>query len=313
MEYSHTPVLIKEVIQGLAIKSSGCYVDATLGGAGHFEEILKRLDKDGYIAGLDQDIEAVENAKLKLSRKHFEAAYDIYNENFEMIDIILKRNHIQGVDGILFDIGVSSYQLDNPERGFSYQHDAPLDMRMDERQKITAWDIVNKYPGETLKKIFFEYGEERWSARIADFIAARRKKHTIDSTKELVDIIKSAIPKGARRDGPHPAKRTFQALRIAVNDELGVLERALLKSLELLNPKGRLVVISFHSKEDRIVKRTFAGAQSPCECPDHLPVCICNKKPVGKVITKKPIVAGKEELDNNPRSRSAKLRILEKL
>jgi 16S rRNA (cytosine1402-N4)-methyltransferase len=313
MEFFHTPVLLNEVIKGLNIRKDGIYVDATLGAAGHFEAILRSIDERGFGIGIDQDEEAVENARRKLSQSDIKAKYELYCENFEKLDIILKKKHIEGADGILFDIGVSSYQLDNPDRGFSYQQDAPLDMRMNKRQELRAWDIVNKYPEETLKKIISEFGEERWSARIASFIARERKKGSIDTTSGLVDIIKAAIPSGARREGPHPAKRTFQALRIEVNDELGVLKRTLERSLDNLNYGGRLLVISFHSLEDRIVKRAFAGFADPCECPKQLPVCVCGKVPQAKIITRKPIEASDEELSANPRSRSAKLRIVEKI
>jgi 16S rRNA (cytosine1402-N4)-methyltransferase len=313
MEFFHKPVLLEEVIDGLDIKKDGIYVDATLGSAGHFEAILKILGPKGLGIGIDRDEEAIENARMKLSRSEIKAGYELYCENFENLDIILKKKHIEGADGILLDIGVSSYQLDNPERGFSYQHDAPLDMRMNKRQKLRAWDIVNGYPEETLKKIISEFGEERWSARIADFIVQARKKGSIDTTSELVDIIKSAIPSSARRNGPHPAKRTFQALRIEVNDELGALKRTLDKSLGYLDHGGRLLVISFHSLEDRIVKRAFTGFADPCECPKQLPVCVCGKVPQARIITKKPIEARSDELLENPRSRSAKLRILEKI
>lgn len=313
MDFSHTPVLFEEVIEGMNIKEDGVYIDGTLGGAGHFRAILERLGKNGIAIGIDRDEEAIENAKRKLAATSFKAGYELFNENFENIDIILKKKHIKGVEGILLDIGVSSYQLDNPDRGFSYQYDAPLDMRMNKGQKLTAGDIVNAYPEETLKKIFFEYGEERWSARIVDFIVNARKRKVIETTFELVDIIKSAIPKSARREGPHPAKRIFQALRIAVNDELGVLEKTLDISLEHLNSNGRLLVICFHSLEDRIVKRSFARYADPCDCPKELPICICNKSPLARVITRRPIVAKAKELKENPRSRSAKLRILEKI
>lgn len=312
MEYSHKPVLYDEVIKGLNIKSGGVYIDATLGGGGHFTGILRKLDKEGYILGIDQDFAAIENAEKNISREDFAAGFDFEYGNFENIDIILKKKHIGKADGILFDLGVSSHQLDTPGRGFSYNHDAMLDMRMNEGQKLSAWDVINKYPKEKLKKIFLEYGEERWSARIADFIEEARKRKEIMTTFELVDIIKSAIPKSARREGPHPAKRIFQAIRIEVNDEIGILENTIRKSSGLLKAGGRMLVISFHSLEDRIVKKTFAQLETPCICPKGFPVCVCGKTSAGKTLTKKPILAGQSELDANPRARSAKLRIFEK-
>lgn len=313
MEFSHRPVLLKEVTEGLRIKNDGIYVDATLGGGGHFQTIIERLGSKGMIIGIDHDQDAIESVRKQLDGKAYKASYELINENFEKLDIILKKNHIGKADGILLDIGVSSWQLDNPERGFSYMQDAPLDMRMNRRQNICAWDIVNGYPEETLKKIFFEYGEERWSARIADFIVKAREKSAIDTTFELVDIIKSAIPQSARRSGSHPAKRVFQALRIKVNDELGALERTLEKAPDHLSSGGRLLVISFHSLEDRIVKRAFARLAEPCECPRRFPVCVCEKKPQIKLITKKPVIPSENETNENPRSRSAKLRIAEKI
>lgn len=305
------PVLYDEVISGLNIKKNGFYVDATLGGGGHFTGILKKLDKDGYIIGIDQDHAAIENARSRIM-DGYAAGFEFIHGNFENIDIILKKKHIGNADGILFDLGVSSHQLDTPERGFSYSNDAMLDMRMNEGQKSSAWDVINKYPKETLKKIFLEYGEERWSARIADFIEVARKKKEIMTTFELVDIIKSAIPKSARRDGPHPAKRIFQAVRIEVNKEIEILENTIRKSSGLLKPGGRMLVISFHSLEDRIVKKTFVELEAPCVCPKRFPVCVCGKESSGKILTRKPILATESELEANPRARSAKLRIFEK-
>ncbi len=310
MEFKHISVLLEECIEALNIKESGTYVDCTLGGAGHSGKILERLNKDGVLIGIDQDEDALKSAKEKLS------AYNnvIYvKDNFQNIDNILKGLHIEKVDGILIDLGVSSYQLDNPERGFSYMKDSPLDMRMDKSGDITASDVVNSYSEDELTRIIKEYGEERFAKRIAGFIVKRREEKIISSTFELVDIIKAAIPAKARREGPHPAKRTFQAIRIEVNKELEIISRTIKDGVKSLNSKGRMAIITFHSLEDRIVKNTFRELENPCTCPREFPVCVCNKQPEVMVITKKPIEPTEEEIEKNPRSRSAKLRIIEKI
>lgn len=311
--FNHRPVLLDECIDSLNIRDTGIYVDGTLGGAGHSREILKRLKKGGVLVGIDQDVNALKVAKDRLLSMGSEARVIISNTNFENIQEVLHDNGIDKVSGILLDIGVSSYQLDEGSRGFSYQKDAPLDMRMDERNEITAEYIVNNYSEQELRRIISEYGEEKWASRIAKFIVLERKKEKIATTFDLVGIIKKAIPKGARIDGPHPAKRTFQAIRIEVNDELGVLERVIDKAVEVLEPKGRLAIITFHSLEDRIVKTKFTSMKDPCLCPREFPVCVCGKEPIGRVVTRKPITPTKQELSENPRARSAKLRILERI
>jgi len=311
--FSHKSVLLKECIESLNIKDTGVYVDGTLGGAGHSLEILKRLKKGAKLIGIDQDKEALEVARERLNSVGSEATILTANTNFENIKQVLQENNIDKVDGILLDIGVSSYQLDEKSRGFSYQQDAVLDMRMDKRNDLTAEYIVNNYKEDEIRRVITEYGEENWAARIAKFIVEERKHKRIVTTFDLVDIIKRAIPKGARIDGPHPAKRTFQALRIEVNDELGVLRRVIDDAVDVLAPKGRLSIITFHSLEDRIVKTMFMEKNNPCKCPRDFPVCVCGKKPQAKIITRKPILPTKEEIEENPRSRSAKLRVLEKL
>ncbi|AUG58019.1 16S rRNA (cytosine(1402)-N(4))-methyltransferase RsmH [Acetivibrio saccincola] len=313
MEFHHSPVLLKEVIEKLNIKPDGIYIDGTIGGAGHSLEIYKRLNSKGILIGLDQDEFAVKTSEIRLKSAGGQAGIILVNTNFKNIKDVCFENNIQGVDGILLDLGVSSHQLDEGERGFSYKKDAPLDMRMDRRGRLTAKILVNEYSKEQLSEIIQNYGEERWAKRIAEFIVDAREKKPIESTGELVDIIKAAIPKGARREGPHPAKRTFQALRIAVNDELGVLEKAVSDGIELLKPGGRFCIISFHSLEDRIVKNTFYNRAKPCTCPPEFPVCICGKKPLVKIIGKKTIIPSKEEIEKNPRARSSKLRVVEKI
>lgn len=313
MDFDHSPVLLEEVIDNLDIKSDGTYIDGTLGGAGHSLKIYKRLNKDGTLIGLDQDEFALNTSEGRLKKADGQANIILVNTNFENMKDVCLKNNILGVDGILLDLGVSSHQLDKAERGFSYKKDAPLDMRMDRRKSLTAKTVVNEYTKEQLKEIIQNYGEERWAQRIAEFIIDRREKKAIETTGELVDVIKGAIPSGARRDGPHPAKRTFQAIRIAVNDELGVLERVITDGIELLEPGGRFCIISFHSLEDRIVKNAFYKKANPCTCPPEFPVCICEKKPEVKLIKRKPITSSKEELEKNPRARSAKLRVVEKI
>lgn len=311
MEFSHVPVLYEEVIAGLDIKPDGVYADGTLGGAGHSSGICERLGKDGWLIGIDRDSDALRAAAEKL--KNFSCRRDLIKSNYSEIKLVMSQLGAEKLDGALLDLGVSSFQLDAPERGFSYMHDAPLDMRMNADDSLTAEDVVNGYSEADLARIIRDYGEERWAARIAQFIAKERKDHRIRSTFELVDIIKAAMPAAARREGPHPAKRTFQAIRIEVNDELGHLESALTDFMDVLAPKGRLAVISFHSLEDRIVKEAFAKRLDPCICPPEFPVCTCGRKADVKKVTKKPVTAGESELTQNPRARSAKLRIIEKL
>lgn len=295
-------------MDGLCIQPEGIYVDGTMGGGGHSLEIAKRLN-GGRLICIDQDENAHAAAKERLRNELDKITF--VRDNFGNIGAILDNLGIEKIDGMLLDIGVSSHQLDEAERGFSYQQDAPLDMRMDTSKPFSAYDVVNTYSEEELNRIFFTYGEERWAKRIAQFIVAERAQHPIMTTGELVDIIKKAVPKGARKDGPHPAKRTFQAIRIEVNGELDVLERAIAQASARLKPGGRLCIITFHSLEDRIVKEAFRKQENPCTCPPQFPVCVCGKKPTGRIITRKPIVPSKEELAVNHRSRSAKLRILE--
>ena len=310
MEFRHISVLRNECIEGLKIRPDGIYVDGTLGGAGHAAEVLKRLGPDGRLIGIDQDEVAVANGQEKLGMF---SNVTIVRDNFRNFAAIMETLGIQTVDGVLLDLGVSSKQLDDGERGFSYMQDAPLDMRMDRRNPRTAAEIVNQYSQEELRKIIQDFGEERWSARIASFIVQEREKEPIRTTGDLVRIIKEAVPKGARQDGPHPAKRTFQALRIEVNQELSILEGAIRDMAERLSPGGRICILTFHSLEDRIVKQTFRSLENPCTCPKDFPVCVCGKKQVLRVITRKPILPGAEEVKENPRSRSAKLRIAERV
>lgn len=310
MEFKHVSVLLEECMQGLNIKEDGIYVDCTMGGAGHSSEILKHLSKKGRLIGIDQDNDALKASKERL--KDYENVTYVHNNFYNIYDILESLN-IEKVDGILMDLGVSSYQLDNGERGFSYMKDAPLDMRMDRDNGLSAYEVVNKYSLEELYKVIKEYGEEKFAKRIAQFIVSRREDKPIETTFELVDIIKAAIPAKARREGPHPAKRTFQAIRIEVNSELAILNKAIEDSIEKLNEGGRLAIITFHSLEDRIVKTKFKELEKPCTCPREFPICICGKKPKVKVITRKPIDPSEEELEINPRSRSAKLRVAEKI
>lgn len=312
MDFKHRPVLLDECIESLNIKSDGIYLDGTLGGAGHSTGILKKLDK-GTLVGIDQDDFALEVSGERLKENQGNAGLVLIKGNFRNMAQLLKSHGIDGVDGILLDIGVSSHQLDEAERGFSYQQDAPLDMRMDRTGSLDAAAIVNTYDEKAIKDIIREYGEENWAARIASFIVNARKEKKIETTGQLVEIIKAAIPAQARREGPHPAKRTFQALRIAVNDELGALKEAMGSAIQILKPGGRLSVITFHSLEDRIVKNEFQRREKPCTCPPSFPVCICGKKPELKVLARKPVLPSAEELEQNPRSRSAKLRTAQKL
>lgn len=309
MEFHHISVLLNECIESLNIKPDGIYVDGTLGGAGHSYEICKRLTT-GRLIGIDQDMNAINAATERL--KEFKDKVTLVHSNFSNVKQVFEDLGIEKADGFLLDIGVSSHQLDEAERGFSYMQDAPLDMRMDTSRSLSAYEVVNEYSEKDLNDIIFEYGEERWAKRIAEFIVAERKIKPIETTFELVDIIKKAVPKGARKDGPHPAKRTFQAIRIEVNGELDVLKTAINDMTDLLNPKGRLAIITFHSLEDRIVKNEFRKQENPCTCPREFPVCVCGKKSKGRVVTRKPILPSDEELSANHRARSAKLRVFER-
>jgi 16S rRNA (cytosine1402-N4)-methyltransferase len=309
--FQHTTVLLKEAAEGLKINPQGIYVDCTLGGAGHSAYILSKLSDQGKLIAFDQDEMAIKHAKEKLSP--YGDKVIIIKSNFRYISEKLNEIGIESVDGILFDLGVSSPQLDTPERGFSYHHDAPLDMRMDQEAKITAYDIVNHWPYEELVKIFFQYGEEKFSKQIARKIEAARQTKPIKTTGQLVELIKEAIPAPARRTGGHPAKRVFQAIRIAVNDELKAFEDALEQSIGLLNPGGRIAVITFHSLEDRICKTFFKKNSEGPQIPPGIPIVPDEFKPKIKLITKKPILPSEEEIQNNNRARSAKLRIAEKL
>jgi len=312
MEFVHKPVLLNECIEYLNIKPEGVYIDATAGGAGHASEIYRRLNEKGTLIAIDQDSYAIEVSGNRLKSLEQKARLILENTNFINIREVCEKNCIISADGVLMDLGVSSYQLDNAERGFSYQKDSPLDMRMDRNSSLTAETVVNEYSQEELRDVIQNYGEEKWAARIAQFIVDRRKKGKIKTTGELVDIIKAAIPSSARREGPHPAKRTFQAIRIEVNNELGILNTAIDNALSILNPGGRLCIITFHSLEDRIVKNAFQKKQKPCTCPPEFPACICGKKKEGTIITRKPVIPSEEELKENPRARSAKLRVIEK-
>ena len=310
MDFHHVSVLLSESVDGLNIIPDGIYVDGTMGGGGHSGEIVKRLD-GGKLIGFDRDETAINVCRERLS--DYSENIEFINRNFFEIKEVLVELGVDKINGAILDLGVSSHQLDTAERGFSYQHDAELDMRMNVKDSLTAKDVVNTYTQEQLSDIIFRYGEDRWAKRIAQFIVAEREKCDITTTGRLVEIIKKAVPKGARQDGPHPAKRTFQAIRIEVNGELAGLEKAIRDFIDVLAPGGRLSVITFHSLEDRIVKTVYQQAARGCICPPELPVCICGRKPLGKVITKKAISASNKELEDNPRSRSAHLRIFEKI
>ena len=307
MEFNHVSVLLNECLEGLNIKENGIYVDGTLGGAGHSSEILKRLSKEGRLIGIDQDTDALKAAKERL--KDYSNVTFVHS-NFSNIENNL---NIDGVDGILMDLGVSSYQLDEGERGFSYMKDAPLDMRMNRENDFSAYNVVNEYSEEDLYRIIRDYGEEKFAKRIASFIVENRQEKNIETTLELVEIIKNAIPAKARREGPHPAKRTFQAIRIEVNSELSILNKTIEDGVEKLNKGGRMAIITFHSLEDRIVKNKFRDLAVSCRCPKEFPVCVCGEKAKVKIISRKAIEPTKEEVEINPRSRSAKLRVIEKL
>ena len=309
MEFKHVSVLLNETIDSLNIKEDGIYVDCTLGGAGHSSEILKRLSDKGRLIGIDQDEDALSAAKEKL--KDYNNVTFVH-DNFYNIENILENLDIDKVDGIMADLGVSSYQLDEKDRGFSYMNDAPLDMRMDRRIDFSAYNVVNEYSFEELYKVIREYGEENFAKRIAQFIVEERNIKPIETTGELTEIIKRAIPAKFRREGPHPSKRTFQAIRIEVNGELRILNKAIEDGVNKLKSGGRMSIITFHSLEDRIVKNKFRELENPCNCPKDFPICACGKESIVKVISRKPIEPSKEEVEENPRSRSAKLRVAQK-
>lgn len=311
MEFHHISVMLEETVRGLVTNKEGTYVDCTLGGAGHSHRIAEMLTPAGRIIGIDQDEAAIEAAKKRLS--DVKCRVDIVHSNFSQLEAILKSEAAELVDGIVFDLGVSSHQIDTAERGFSYMQDAPLDMRMNPEADFSAYDVVNTYSVTELNRIFHDYGEERWSKRIAEFIVKEREIKPVATTGELVDIICKAVPKAVRQAaGGHPAKRIFQAVRIEVNDELGILENAFRTAVKHLKPGGRIAIITFHSLEDRIAKQTLKQLARGCICPPELPVCVCHHEPEIKILGK-PIKASIEELDNNSRSRSAKLRIAEKI
>jgi len=310
LEFNHISVLLNECIEGLNIKENGIYVDGTLGGGGHSSHIAAKLTT-GRLIGIDQDTDAIQAASKRL--EPYKNVFTAVHSNFYNVREVLDNLGIEKADGFLLDLGVSSYQLDEADRGFSYMHDAPLDMRMNRENEYSAWNVVNEKSEKELNDIIFKYGEEKWAKRIAQFIVQERAIKPIETTYELVEVIKKAVPKGARRDGPHPAKRTFQAIRIEVNGELAILDKTVDDMVASLNPGGRLCIITFHSLEDRIIKNAMKRHENPCVCPPEFPVCVCGKKPDGKVITRKPILPSDEELELNPRSRSAKLRILEKI
>ncbi|MCR5251501.1 MAG: 16S rRNA (cytosine(1402)-N(4))-methyltransferase RsmH [Lachnospiraceae bacterium] len=309
MEFRHTPVLLAEVLEGLAVRPDGRYVDGTTGGAGHSSRIAERLGEKGKLFCFDQDAEALAAAKERLAEYGDKVVF--FHDNFENAVRRLKEEGVEEVDGILLDLGVSSYQLDNAERGFSYRYDAPLDMRMNREQKLSAWEVVNQSQENELFRILRDYGEEKFAKNIAKNIVKARAEKPIESTFELNEIIKASMPARMRQDG-HPSKRSFQAIRIACNRELDVLENAITPMIDMLAEGGRLCIISFHSLEDRIVKEAFRNAEHPCICPPGFPQCACGRKPKGKCIGKRPITAGAEEAEENPRSKPAKLRIFEK-
>ena len=306
MEFNHVTVLLNETVDSINVKPGGIYADFTLGGGGHTSLILSR---GGHVVGIDRDITAINNARERFVGGNFTAVHD----NFSNIKEIAKNLGIDSFDGIIADLGVSSPQLDDAERGFSYMQDAPLDMRMDNRDSLTAKDVVNTYSSADLFRIISNYGEERWASRIVDFIIKAREEKEIETTFELVDIIKAAIPVSARKDGPHPAKRTFQAIRIEVNGELAILEKAVLDGADLLKKGGRMSVITFHSLEDRIIKTAFASLEKGCTCPKDFPVCVCGNAPKVKSVSRKPLVPTDKEIEENPRARSSKLRTVEKI
>ena len=310
MAFEHTTVLLHETVDGLNVRPDGIYVDATLGGGGHASEVCRRLSGTGRLIGIDQDADAIEAAGRRL--EGFGEKVTIIRSNYRDMKPELHKLCIDGVDGITLDLGVSSYQLDTADRGFSYRMDAPLDMRMDQRQKMTARDIINGYSEAELFRVIRDYGEDRFAKNIAKHIVAEREKKPIETTGQLNEIIRHAIPMKIQKTGGHPSKRTFQAIRIELNHELEVLRDSLDEMIDMLHPGGRICVITFHSLEDRIVKSAFRRNENPCTCPSHFPVCVCGKVSKGKVITRKPILPSEEEMESNPRSKSAKLRIFER-
>lgn len=310
MKFVHKSVLLQETVDSLNIKPDGIYVDGTLGGGGHAFEVCKRLGEQGRFIGIDQDAEAIEAAGLRLAE--FGDKVTIVRSNYVDTPKVLKSLNIERVDGIMLDLGVSSYQLDTPERGFSYKTNAPLDMRMDDRSTTTAKDIVNNYTEMELYQIIRDYGEDKFAKNIAKHIVNARKDKVIETTEQLTEIIKAAIPMKIRKNGGHPAKRTFQAIRIELNKELEVLNNSIDNMIDLLNDKGRLSIITFHSLEDRIVKNRFRNNENPCICPPDFPVCVCGNKSKGKVITRKPIIPKENEIEDNSRAKSSKLRVFEK-
>lgn len=310
MEFKHVSIMLDEVIENLDIKSDGIYVDGTLGGAGHAWHVCEKLGPSGRFIGIDQDAAAIEASKKRLAE--FGDRVTVVRSNYCHMKDLLWQMEIEKVDGILLDLGVSSYQFDNAQRGFSYREDAPLDMRMDQRQEMTARDIVNTYSESELYRIIRDFGEDKFAKNIAKHICLARQKKPIETTFELTEVIKAAIPMKMRATGGHPAKKTFQALRIELNQELAVLQNSLNDMIDMLNDNGRICIITFHSLEDRIVKTIFKKNENPCECPPGFPVCMCGKKSKGKVITRKPIIPSPEEMEENPRSKSAKLRVFMK-
>ena len=310
MEFSHKSVLLEETIEGLNIKPEGIYVDGTLGGGGHALEVVKRLGDKGRFFGIDQDEAAIEAASERLS--DYRDKITLIHDNYENAVLRLREKGISGVDGIVLDLGVSSYQLDTVERGFSYKYDTALDMRMDRRQPLSAREIVNDYSQKELARIIRDYGEDKFANNIAKHIVAEREKEEIKTTFQLNEIIKGAIPAKMRETGGHPSKRTFQAIRIECNRELEVLKNSLEEMIAFLNPGGRICIITFHSLEDRIVKSAFKKQENPCICPPEFPVCMCGRQPLGKVITRKPVTPTEKEQERNSRSKSAKLRIFER-
>lgn len=311
IKFSHVSVLLRECIEALNIKPDGIYVDCTAGGGGHSLEIVKRLTAGGRLIAIDRDEDALRAAGARLA--DYADRVTFVHSNYAMLQSVLADLGIPKADGVLADLGVSSYQLDTAERGFSYMQDAPLDMRMDREQPLSARDVVNTYSEEELRRILYDYGEEKFARNIAANIVKRRSERPIETTLELAELVKGSMPKAAREGGHHPAKRTFQAIRIEVNAELSSIPPALDAAVHALNSGGRVAVITFHSLEDRLVKQKFAALSSGCTCPREFPVCVCGKKPVVRVITKKPVTAGEDELEVNPRSRSAKLRVAEKI
>ncbi len=310
MEFKHISVLFDETLNSLNVKDGGVYVDGTLGGGGHSRGILERA-KNVRLIGIDRDREAIKAAGERLA--DFRDNITLVNNNFSNVKQILNELNVDKIDGAVLDLGVSSYQLDNAERGFSYMHNARLDMRMNPSDELSAYEVVNSYNKEELTKIFYEYGEEKWSKRVAEFIVEKRANKPVETTLELVDIIKAAIPKKVRVEGSHPAKRIFQAIRIEVNNELGILKETVSDIVDVLKPGGRLSIITFHSLEDRIIKKAFLDLAMGCVCPKSFPVCVCNRQPIVKIISKKPILPTKDEEIENPRSKSAKLRVIEKI